>query len=148
MTRRFTMTMTFLPIMLVLCICIASAKFTQDRGEVWKNNKRIFSAKQPHRILIRLASNQSRLRKQYADQSTPRRMAINQECFKQLADNQSTLRRLTINQARFKQLADNEAPFQLSAIKQLLMKYHGKNAEINTSKDVYRDGNPFAKYKR
>ena len=148
MASRLTRTMTFLPIMLVLCTCIASAKFTQDRGEVWKNNKRIFSAKQPHRILIRLASNQSRLRKQFADQSTLRRLAIDQSRLRKLSANQSPLRRLAINQARFKQLADSRAPFQLSAIKQLLRKYHGKNAEINMSKDVYRGGNSFAKYKR
>ena len=142
------MTMTFLPIMLVLCTCIASAKFTQDRGKVWKNSKRIFSAKQPHRILIRLASKQSRLRKQFANQSTLRRLAINQSLLRNLSANQSPLRRLAINQARFKQLADNQSPFQLSAVKQLMRNYHGQNSEIKTSNDVYRDGTPFAKYKR
>ena len=113
MASRLTRTMTFLPIMLVLCTCIASAKLTQDRGEVWKNNKRIFSAKQPPRIL---AVNRSRLR--------------------WLAPYQ-TLRRFAINQSPLTQLVDNQSPFHLSASKQPFRKNHGRNGERRISKDVY-----------
>ena len=149
--------MTFLPIMLVLCTCIASAKLTQDRGEVWKNNKRIFSAKQPHRILIRLAVNRSRLwwlapyqtlRRFAINQSTLTQLVDNQSPLRQLVDNQSPLTQLVDNQSPLTQLVDNQSPFHLSAFKQPFRKNHGRNGERQISKDVYQGDKSVANYKR